>query len=74
MIHIALPLLCLSDEVHCDVLPVLPAVLGSGAGLRGVCVRVEQPVEGRLCLGRLPPVQLAPGADGDGSAGSVWLR
>lgn len=54
---------------------MLPAAPVHGRGLRGLRVRVEQPVARRLCLERLgPAVQLAPGADGDGAGGAVRLR
>lgn len=54
---------------------MLPAVPGPGRGLRGVRVRMEPPVARRLRLGRLDDaVQLAPGADGDGSGCCLRLR
>lgn len=65
----------LQDEVHRQLLPVLPAVPGPGRGLRGVRVRMEPPVARRLRLGRLSnAVQLAPGADGDGYGRRLRLR
>jgi len=47
----------------------------SRRGLRGGCVRVEHPMARRVCLGHLgAEVQLAPGSDGVGTGGAVWLR
>ena len=63
------------DEVHRVLLHMLRAVPMPRPGLRGVCVRVEQPVARRFRLGRLgSAVQLAPRPDGDGSGRAVRQR
>lgn len=65
----------LQDEVHCELLHVLPAVPGPGPGLLGLCVIMEQPVARRFRLGRLVcAVQLAPCPDGIRAGRSVRLR
>lgn len=65
----------LQDEVHLVFLHMLRAVPVPRPGLRGVCVRVEQPVARRFRLGRLgSAVQLAPRPDGNGSGCAVRQR